>query len=48
MRLGLRQTKPLELDRPFGWSITQVRHAYAARKPTLDGSLDQTRRDKCH
>ena len=48
MRSGLRQTKPFELDRPFGGSITQVRHADAARKPTLDGSLDQTRRDKCH
>ena len=42
------QTKPFELQRPFGRSITQVRNADAAGKPTLDGSLDQARRDKCH
>jgi hypothetical protein len=42
----LRQTEPLVLERPFGWSIAQPRHADAAREPTLDGSLDQTGRDK--
>src|SRR5262249_34634633 len=45
---GLGQTKPLKLQRPFGRRITQVGDADAARKPSFDGGLDQTRRDECH
>src|SRR5215467_11793246 len=45
---GLGQTKPLKLQRPFGRCITQGGDADAARKPPLNGSLYQSRRDECH
>ena len=45
---GLGQTEPLKLERPFGRRVTQIRNANPARKPTLDGGFDQTRRDECH
>ena len=45
---GLGQPEPLKLERPFGRRVTQIRNANPARKPTLDGGFDQTRRDECH
>src|SRR5262249_12851102 len=46
--VGLGQTKPLKLQRPFGRRITQGGDADAARKPPFDGGLHQSRRDECH
>ncbi len=45
VRINSRQTEPPELERPFGRRVAQGRNADATGQPSLDGGLDQSRRD---
>lgn len=48
MTSGLRQTEPLQLEQPFGWSIAQARNTDAARKAAFDGGFDKAGRGTRH